>query len=93
MGWSLLTAPLTGEVSKYKHFALRTSSEARWPIRTGGGGGGGGLKSVGLTHTPSTVFRHLPPNSAKFSYATEGALFISAKLSSDEVSAPERFGY
>ena len=32
-------------------------------------------------------FRHLPPNCARFSYATEGALFISAQLSSDAVSA------
>ena len=38
-------------------------------------------------HTPSAAFRHLPPNSARFSYATEGALFISAQLSSDAVSA------
>ena len=39
------------------------------------------------THTPSIAFRNLPPNSARFSYATEGALFISAQLSSDAVSA------
>ena len=39
------------------------------------------------THTPSIAFRHLPPNFARFSYATEGALFISAKLSTDAVSA------
>ena len=39
------------------------------------------------THTPSTAFRHLPTNSARFSYATEGALFISAQLSTDAVSA------
>ena len=39
------------------------------------------------THTPSTAFRHLPPNSARFGYATEGALFISAQLSTDTVSA------
>ena len=45
---------------------------------------GGGLI---LFHTPSTAFRHLPPNSARFSYATEGALFISAQLSTDAVSA------
>ena len=32
-------------------------------------------------------FRHLPPNSARFTYATEAALFISAQLSSDAVSA------
>ncbi len=29
------------------------------------------------THTPSIAFRHLPPNSARFSYATEGALLNS----------------
>ena len=38
-------------------------------------------------HTPSITFRHLPPNSARFGYATEGALFISAQLSTDAVSA------
>ena len=38
-------------------------------------------------HTPSIAFRHLPPTSARFSYATEGALFISAQLSTDAVSA------
>ena len=38
-------------------------------------------------HTPSIAFRHLPPNSARFSYATEGALFISAQLSTDAISA------
>jgi len=38
-------------------------------------------------HTPSIAFRHLSPNSARYSYATEGALFISAQLSSDAVSA------
>ena len=43
--------------------------------------------ALGCVHTPSTAFRHLPPNSARFSYATEGALFISAQLSSDAVSA------
>ena len=40
-----------------------------------------------MTHTPSIAFRHLPPNSARFSYATEGALFISTQLSSEAVSA------
>ena len=39
------------------------------------------------THTPSIAFGHIPPNSARFSYATEGALFIAAQLSSDPVSA------
>ena len=32
-----------------------------------------------------------PANSARFGYATEGALFISAQLSTDAVS--ERFGH
>ena len=35
----------------------------------------------------ATAFRHLPPNSARFSYATEGPLFISTQLSTDAVSA------
>ena len=38
-------------------------------------------------HTLSIAFWHLPPNSARFSYTTEGVLFISAQLSSDMVSA------
>ena len=38
-------------------------------------------------HTPSFAFRQLPPNSARFGYATKGALFISAQLSTDVVSA------
>ena len=29
-------------------------------------------------HTPSIAFRHLPPNSARFGYATEGALYLRA---------------
>ena len=41
----------------------------------------------GREHTPSTAFRHLPPNSARSGYATEGALFISPQLSTDAVSA------
>ena len=44
----------------------------------------------GGSHTPSTAFRHLPPNSARFSYATEGALFVSAQLSTDAVSALQK---
>ena len=37
--------------------------------------------------TPNIAFRHLPPDSASFGYATEGALFISTQLSTDAVSA------
>ena len=51
-------------------------------IGNSGGGGGGGV-----CHTPNTTFRHLPPNSARFSYATEGALFILMQLATDAVSA------
>ena len=40
-----------------------------------------------ILHTPSIAFRHLPPNSARFGYATEGAPFISSQLSTDAVSA------
>ena len=36
------------------------------------------------------AFRHLPPNSARFSYASEEALFISVQLSADAVSAPRK---
>jgi len=43
--------------------------------------------SISYIHTPSIAFRHLPPNSARTGYANEGALFISAQLSTDAVSA------
>ena len=44
--------------------------------------------------TLSIAFRHLPPNSARFRYATEGPLFISAQLCPVTRSGPsERFGY
>ena len=45
--------------------------------------------TLGCFHslTPSIAFGHLPPNSARFSYATEGALFISTQLSTDAVNA------
>ena len=47
----------------------------------------GCFHSLIISPTPSSAFRYLPPNSARFSYATEGALFIYAQLSSDAVSA------
>ena len=31
---------------------------------------------IRVQHTPSIAFRHLPPNSARYSYATEGALAL-----------------
>ena len=42
--------------------------------------------SVHRVYTPSIAFQHLPPNSARFSYATEGALFITMQLSTDAVN-------
>ena len=47
----------------------------------------GGVGGLVHWHTPSIAFRHLPPNSARFGYATEGALFTSAQLSTDAVRA------
>ena len=41
----------------------------------------------GVSHTPGIAFRHLPPNSARTGYATEGALFISPQLSTDALSS------
>ena len=40
-----------------------------------------GSHTLRAGHSPSIAFRHLPPNSARFGYVTEGALFISAQLS------------
>ena len=48
------------------------------------------VHSLVCTDAPGTAFRHLPPNSARFGYATEGALFISAQLSTDAVSALQK---
>ena len=38
----------------------------------------------------SIAFWHLPPNSARYSYATEGARFISVQLSTDMVSTLQK---
>ena len=46
----------------------------------------GGSYSNRRTHTLSTAFRHLPPNSARFSYATEGALFLLTRSAPPEGS-------
>ena len=47
----------------------------------------GCFHSLTSTHTPSIAFRHLPPNSARISYATEGALCSSQDLPTNAVSA------
>ena len=41
-------------------------------------------------HTPSIVFWRLPPNSARFGDATEGALFISTQLSTNAISTLQK---
>ena len=43
-------------------------------------------------HTPSTAFRHIPPNSARFSYATEGALCLRAAVHRPGQRPPKGFG-
>ena len=40
-----------------------------------------------MDHTPSIVFRHLPPHFVRTGYAPEGALPVIAQLSTDAVSA------
>ena len=46
----------------------------------------------GSKHTPGLTFWHLPPNAARISYATEGALFTSAQLSTDNSAPSEILG-
>ena len=50
--------------------------------------------SKGISHTPSIAFRHLPPNSARFSYATEGALdlYLRAAVHRRGQRPPKGFG-
>ena len=43
--------------------------------------------SEGRGHTPSIAFPHLPPNSARIGYTSEGALFVSTQLCTNAVSA------
>ena len=47
-----------------------------------------------LVHTPSIAFRHLPPNSARFGYATEGALdlYLRAAVHRRGQSPPKGLG-
>ena len=44
----------------------------------------------GQTHTPSIAFWHLPPNSARAGYTTEGALLVSVQLSTHAVCALQK---
>ncbi len=43
-----------------------------------------------IINTPSIALRHLPPNSARFAYVTEGAFFVSAQLDTNAVSVPRK---
>ena len=45
------------------------------------------------THIPSIAFRHLPPNSARFSYATEGHSLSPRSCPATRSAPSERFGY
>ena len=48
------------------------------------------LDGLGPVHTPNIAFRHLPPNSARTGYTTEGTLFISTQLPTDAVSVLQK---
>ena len=52
------------------------------------------LQGIGYWHTPSRIsFRHLPPDSARTGYATDGALYIAQRSCPPTLSAPsERVG-
>ncbi len=73
-------AHLHGSPATAQHYGATNESRRNFSLYN---------SSFSLTnaHTPSTAFRHFPPNSARFSYATEGVLFISAQLSTNAVSA------
>ena len=64
-------------------FHSHISTQTFWGALTASVDSCAEIKSV----TPSIAFRHLPPNSAETGYASEGALFISAPLSTDAVGA------
>ena len=80
---AMLGAWLSGCLQSVPCPSMATAPPQKGPARVIKPGAG----SVGGSHTPSIAFRHLPPDSARFSYATKGALFISAQPSSDAVSA------
>ena len=53
----------------------------------------GCFHSLISTHTPSTAFRHLPPNSARFGYATEwGTLYLRAAVQRRDQRPPKGSG-
>ena len=86
------TRPLNHIASRQGDFIVRiiqgcrVEEHNREVLKEGRGGGEGHVRA----HAPSIAFRHLPPNSARIAYATEGALFISAQLSTDTVSALQK---
>ena len=63
----LITVCQFGSQSSIEHTHTHTHTHKqhlRWAAR----------RAILQLHTPSIAFHHLPPNSARFSYATEGAL-------------------
>ena len=42
------------------------------------------------SHTPCTAFRHLPPNSARFSYTTKGEHYLRAAVQRRGQRPPKR---
>ena len=74
----------------YQPTFLMAQPQLRWPLIHKFKDGAifcWGSRTELWAHTPSIAFWHPPPNPARFSYATEGVLLISAQLSTDAVSA------
>ena len=81
---TLRSASDTLSTSEFR--ALDSHSEHRFPAPSSKGRMSyTSAWSLSTVHAPSIAFRHLPPNSARTVYATEGTLFISAQLSTDTV--------
>ena len=52
---------------------------------------GAGIMNIsGSGYTPGLASWHLPPNTARTAYATEGALYTIVHLSTDAVSAKRK---
>ena len=85
---------LCSPVCLFGHFPWRRNVQGS--TSTGTFEDGRRILTHGQTYTPSIAFWHLPPNSAIFGYATEGALFFSFFKSLRSCPAtrsapPERF--
>ena len=72
--------PFSGVTKSGRVWRKVPESDARSPF-SGVTKSGSLEEGAGKRCSECIAFRHLPPNTARFSYATEGALFISAQLS------------